>query len=119
MQELDQHSITEMTLEQMSTTPDPRLKEILKVVVRHLHEIAREGDLRPSELVAAVDFRTAVGQKVTPQRQEFMILSAVLGLETVVNLMDDLRVEERGTRTSIRGPFYVSDAPPMELGQML
>ena len=119
MQELDQHSITDVTVEQMSTTPDRRLKEILEVVVRHLHEIAREVDLRPSELFAAVDFLTAVGQKCTPQRQEFMILSAVLGLETVVNLMDDLRTEERGTRTSIRGPFYVSDPPPMELGQIL
>ena len=72
MQELDQHSITDVALEQMSSTTDFRLKEIMAVVVRHLHEIAREVDLRPSELLAAVDFLTAVGQKCTPQRQEFM-----------------------------------------------
>ena len=119
MQELDQHSITDVALDQMSNTQDRRLKEIMDVVVRHLHEIAREVDLRPSELFAAVDFLTAVGQKCTSQRQEFMILAAVLGLETVVNIVDDLRTEERGTRTSIRGPFYVSDPPRMALGQLL
>ena len=44
MQELDQHSITDVALEQMSSTTDFRLKEIMAVVVRHLHEIAREVD---------------------------------------------------------------------------
>lgn len=119
MQELDQHSITDAVVEQMSSTSDRRLKEIMEVVVRHLHEIAREVDLKPSELFAAMQFLTAVGQKCTPQRQEFMLLSEVLGLETVVNSLDDVRTAERGTRTSILGPFYVSDPPPMELGQSL
>jgi protocatechuate 3,4-dioxygenase beta subunit len=91
----------------------------MEVVVRHVHEIAREVDLRPSELFAAMQFLTEVGQKCTPQRQEFMLLSEVLGLESVVNILDDLRTAERGTRTSILGPFYVSDPPLMELGQSL
>jgi protocatechuate 3,4-dioxygenase beta subunit len=119
MRELDQHSITDAVVDQMSSTVDRRLKEIMEAVVRHVHEIAREVDLKPSELFAAVEFLTAVGQKCTPQRQEFMLLSEVLGLETVVNSLDDVRTAERGTRTSILGPFYVSDPPPMELGQSL
>jgi hydroxyquinol 1,2-dioxygenase len=119
MQELDQHSITDAVLEQMSSTRDRRLKEVMDVVVRHVHEIAREVDLRPSELFAALQFLTEVGQKCTPQRQEFLILSAVLGLESVVNILDDVRTRERGTRTSIFGPFYLTDAPLMELGQSL
>ena len=119
MKELDQHSITDAVLEQMSSTKDRRLKEVMAVVVRHLHEIAREVDLRPSELFAAMQFLMEVGQKCTPQRQEFMLLSEVLGLESVVNILDDVRTVERGTRTSILGPFYVSDPPPMKLGQSL
>jgi hydroxyquinol 1,2-dioxygenase len=119
MQELDQHSITDAVLEQMSSTKDRRLKEVMDVVVRHIHEIAREVDLQPSELFAAMQFLTEVGQKCTPQRQEFLILSAVLGLESVVNILDDVRTRERGTRTSIFGPFYLSDAPLLELGQSL
>jgi hydroxyquinol 1,2-dioxygenase len=119
MQELDQHSITDAVLEQMSSTKDQRLKQVMDVVVRHLHEIAREVDLRPSELFAALQFLTEVGQKCTPQRQEFMLLSEVLGLESTVNILDDVRTVERGTRTSILGPFYVSEPPPMELGRSL
>jgi protocatechuate 3,4-dioxygenase beta subunit len=119
MQELDQYSITDAVLDQMSATKNPRLKEVMEVVVRHLHEIAREVDLRPSELFAAMQFLMETGQKCTPQRQEFLILSAVLGLETVVNILDDVRTGERGTRTSIFGPFYVADAPVMKNGQSL
>jgi hydroxyquinol 1,2-dioxygenase len=119
MQELDQHSITDAVLEQMSSTKDRRLKEVMEVVVRHVHEIAREVDLRPSELFAAMQFLTDVGQTCTPQRQEFLILSAIVGLESVVNILDDVRTRERGTRTSIFGPFYVGGAPLMELGQSL
>ena len=119
MKELDQHSITDVALDQMSSTKDLRLKQIMEVVVRHLHEIAREVDLRPSELLEAMQFLTEVGQKCTSQRQEFMILSAVLGLETAVNILEDLRTGESGTRTSIFGPFYVADPPAMELGQLL
>jgi hydroxyquinol 1,2-dioxygenase len=119
MKELDQHSLTDAVLEQMSSTRDQRLKEVMEVVVRHVHEIAREVDLRPSELFAAMQFLTQVGQKCTPQRQEFLLLSEVLGLESVVNILDDVRTVERGTRTSILGPFYVSDPPPMALGQSL
>jgi protocatechuate 3,4-dioxygenase beta subunit len=91
----------------------------MEVVVRHVHEIAREVDLQPAELFAAMQFLTDVGQKCTPQRQEFLILSAVIGLESVVNILDDVRTAERGTRTSIFGPFYLSNAPQMELGQSL
>jgi protocatechuate 3,4-dioxygenase beta subunit len=119
MRELDQHSITDAVVEQMASTKNERLKQIMEVVVRHVHEIAREVDLRPSELFAAMQFLTEVGQKCTPQRQEFILLSEVLGLETVVNTLDDVRTAERGTRTSILGPFYVSNPPPMKLGQSL
>jgi protocatechuate 3,4-dioxygenase beta subunit len=119
MQELDQYSITDAVLEQMSSTKDPRLKHVMEVVIRHLHEIIREADIRPSELFAATQFLTQAGQISTPQRQEFLVLTAILGLESVVNILEDARGGERATPTSIFGPFYVADAPPMKLGESL
>src|SRR5687767_1962467 len=119
MQELDQYSITDAVLEQMSSTPNPRLKQVMESVVRHIHEICREVDLQPSGLFMAMEFLKDVGLKCTPQRQEFMVLSAVLGLESVVNLLEDVRTSERGTPTSIFGPFYLTDSPPMKLGDSL
>ena len=111
MQELDQYSVTEAVLEQMSSTPNPRLKAVMEIVIRHVHEILREADLTPDELFKGIQFLTEVGQKCTPNRQEFMILSAVTGVESVVNVLNDLRTAERGTRTSIFGPFYVGESP--------
>ena len=119
MRELDQHSITDVSLEQMSATRDRRFRELIDTAVRHLHDYAREVDLKPAELLAGLRFLTEVGQKCTAHRQEFILLSEVLGMETVVNTLNDLRRNERATRTSILGPFYVGDAPPLELGQSL
>src|SRR5438105_8193394 len=101
MPELDQNSVTDAVIEQMSSTPNPRLKQIMESVVRHTHEICREVDLTPQELFMAMEFLKDVGQKCSPQRQEFMVLAAVMGWETVVNALEDVRTKERGTRTSI------------------
>jgi hydroxyquinol 1,2-dioxygenase len=119
MQDLDQHSITDAVVEQMSTTPDPRLKEVMEVVIRHVHEILREADITPAELFAGIQFLTDVGQKCTPTRQEFMVLSAVLGVESVVNVLNDVRTGERGTPTSIFGPFYLDESPLLKNGDSL
>jgi protocatechuate 3,4-dioxygenase beta subunit len=119
MQELDQYTITDVALAQMSSTKDKRLHELMDAAVRHLHEFAREVDLKPHELFEGLRFLTEVGHKCTPHRQEFILLSEVLGLETVVNILNDLRPKERATRSSILGPFYVGNAPELELGQSL
>ena len=119
MREIDQYTITDVSLDQMSTTGNQRFKQLMDALVRHLHDYAREVDLKPGELLTGLQFLTAVGQKCTPHRQEFILLSEVLGLETVVNIMNDLRGNGRATRTSILGPFHVDGAPPLELGQSL
>lgn len=119
MQELDQFTITDAALSQMASTKDQRLREIMDAAVRHLHEFAREVDLKPGELFDGLRFLTEVGHKCTPHRQEFVLLSEVLGLETVVNILNDLRPKDRGTRSSILGPFYVANAPDVELGKSL
>src|SRR5688572_18751074 len=119
MQELAQYAITDAVVAQMSSTPNPRLKQVMEIVIRHVHEIMREADLTPDELFKGVQFLTEVGQKCTPNRQEFMILTAVLGVESVVNVLNDVRTAERGTRTSIFGPFYVGESPHKKNGDTL
>jgi hypothetical protein len=58
MQELDQYTITDVALAQMSSTKDERLHEIMDAAVRHLHEFAREVDLKPHELFEGLRFLT-------------------------------------------------------------
>jgi protocatechuate 3,4-dioxygenase beta subunit len=118
MADLDRQSITAEALRQMATTPEPRLREIMAAATRHLHDFAREVDLKPDEWLAGIAFMTAVGQACTPYRQEFILLSDVLGLSRLVNVMHDATGREPdGTETSLLGPFFRENAPEFALGE--
>jgi hydroxyquinol 1,2-dioxygenase len=119
MRTLDEHTITDAVLEQMSTTADPRLKEIMACLVKHLHAFAREADLTPEEWLKGIGFLTAVGQTCTEFRQEFILLSDTLGLSALVNFLHDKRAGEQGTKPSLLGPFYRRDSPEMAIGQSI
>jgi protocatechuate 3,4-dioxygenase beta subunit len=119
MRDLDELSVTDAVLEQMAQTPDLRLREVMASLVRHLHGFAREVNLTPEEWLQAIGFLTRVGQACTPVRQEFILLSDVLGLSALVNLMHDKSAIERGTESSLLGPFYRQDAPSLALGDTI
>jgi hydroxyquinol 1,2-dioxygenase len=120
---IDENTITDAALAQMSSTPDARLKEIMSALVRHLHAFAREVDLTPEEWLEGIKFLTAVGQTCTPYRQEFILLSDTLGLSSLVNTLHDRRASpsaaSAGTKTSLLGPFYRQDSPPKKLGDSI
>ncbi len=117
---IDENTITNAVLEQMSTTANPRLKQIMETAVRHLHAFAREVDLTPEEWLEGIRFLTAVGQACTPIRQEFILLSDTLGLSALVNTLHDRRVADTSTtRSSLLGPFYRQDAPVLPLGSSI
>src|ERR1700675_1723037 len=103
MRAIDENTITDAALEQMSSTPNPRLKEIMRSLVGHLHDFTREVDLTPDEWLEAIRFLTAVGQKCTEHRQEFILLSDTLGLSSLVNALNDRRAAEAGTKSSVLG----------------
>jgi protocatechuate 3,4-dioxygenase beta subunit len=119
MQDLDELTATDATLAQMANTPNPRLKQIADAAVRHAHAFAREVNLTPEEWLQAIAFFTAVGQACTPVRQEFILLSDVLGLSAVVNALHDKKARELGSQSSLLGPFYREDAPEMPLGSCI
>ena len=116
MQDLDENTVTDAALAQMADTDDPRLKQIMDAAVRHLHAFAREVELTPTEWLTGIQFLTAVGQACTPIRQEFILLSDVLGLSAVVNALHDRKARELGTQSSLLGPFYREGAPELPLG---
>ncbi len=117
--QLTPETITAAVIEQMSTTEDPRLREIMAATIRHVHEMAREVNLTPSEWLAAIDFLTRVGQKCTPDRQEFILLSDTMGLSALVNLMHDKTALETATDTSLLGPFYRDNPPRYKAGEQI
>src|ERR1700733_12243993 len=90
MRAIDENTITDAAIEQMSSTQNPRLKEIMAAAVRHLHAFAREVDLKPEEWLEGIKFLTATGQMCNEFRQEFILLSDTLGLSSLINSMHDL-----------------------------
>ncbi len=119
MKIIDHNTITEVAVEQMASTPDPRLKEIMASLTRHLHAFAREVDLKPEEWLEGIKFLTAVGQKCTAHRQEFILLSDTLGMSSLVNALHDRRAVESSTKSSLLGPFYRQDLPARKLGESI
>jgi catechol 1,2-dioxygenase/hydroxyquinol 1,2-dioxygenase len=112
-------SVTEAVLAQMESTADERLKNIMQSAIRHLHAFAREVNLTPAEWLKAIEFLTRVGKTCTATRQEFILLSDVIGLSTLVNTLHDATALEKATSTSLLGPFFREDAPPLSIGEQI
>jgi catechol 1,2-dioxygenase/hydroxyquinol 1,2-dioxygenase len=119
MRELTPDTITDAVLEQMATTPDPRMREVMEAAVRHLHAFAREVNLTPAEWIKGIGFMTAVGKMCTAERQEFVLLSDTLGLSALVNGLHDATAIEEGTHTSLLGPFYREASPKLAAGSQI
>src|SRR3954453_3508837 len=105
MRELTPETITDAVLDQISTTPDPRLKVIMASAVKHLHAFAREVNLTPAEWIKSIEFMTAAGKMCTPERQEFILLSDTLGLSALVNGLPHAPGLEETTLTRMPSPF--------------
>jgi hydroxyquinol 1,2-dioxygenase len=119
MRELTPETITDAVLDQMSTTPNARQKEIMAAAVKHLHAFAREVNLTPAEWIKGIEFMTQVGQMCTPERQEFILLSDTMGLSALVNGLHDKTAIEEGTHTSLLGPFYRETTPKLAPGSQI
>ena len=111
----DGSNITEAVVERLKATPDPRLRQILSSLVRHLHAHAREVELTFDEWMAAIQFLTRTGQISVNGRQEFILLSDTLGLSMLVDALNN-RFSPEATQTTVLGPFYLSDQPVLRQG---
>ena len=115
MRNIDEHTITPAVLARLADTPDPRLKEILSALVTHLHDFAREVELTEAEWLAGIQYLTATGHQCNDKRQEFILLSDVLGLSMLVVAMNNDK-PPGCTEATVFGPFHIEDAPVFDNG---
>ncbi|KAG6377344.1 Intradiol ring-cleavage dioxygenase [Boletus reticuloceps] len=107
--------ITANLLLLIGQTPNPRLKFIYQLLVKHLHAFVKESNLSTDEWMAAIQFLTLVGQTCTPLRQEMILLSDVLGVSALVDALNN-PVMGGATENSVLGPFFTEDAEDIEHG---
>jgi hydroxyquinol 1,2-dioxygenase len=117
MRNLDQNTVTVSALERISQTPNPRLKEVMAALIRHLHDFAREVTLTPGEWMQGIDFLTEVGHITDDKRQEFILLSDTLGLSALVDILANRGKSEAATESSLLGPFFREGAPELPDGE--
>jgi protocatechuate 3,4-dioxygenase beta subunit len=110
----DDKELTDEVLRAYAAAPDSRLRELLAALVRHLHAFAAETRLTHREWMAGLEFLTAVGQTCDDQRQEFVLLSDVLGLSAQV---DNANAAAGATEPTVLGPFYRTGAPHLAAGE--
>ena len=115
MRNLNEQTVTQAVMDLISDTPDPRLKFVLTSLITHLHNFAREVELTEQELLAGILFLTATGQKCDDKRQEFILLSDILGLSMLTVAMNNKK-PEGCTESTVFGPFHVEGAPVYENG---
>lgn len=102
----DENTVTAAVLAQIEHTPDPRLRQIVSSLVKHLHDFAREVYLTEDEWFAAIEFLAETGHMCSGTRQEFILLSDTLGLSQLVVSQNHRRVPE-ATEQTVLGPFHV------------
>ena len=110
-----EETAADAVIESFAPGTDPRLREILVSLVRHLHAFARDVELTIPEWEKAYDFLTRVGQKSDDERQEFILLSDVLGLSMLVETISNRKFGV-ATESTVLGPFHVVESPVRALG---
>jgi len=105
----------EVVAASLTATEDPRLREVLTSLVHHLHAFVKEVELTEAEWAAGIDFLTRTGQTCDDVRQEFILLSDVLGVSMLVETINP-RTGGTGTESTVLGPFHEVASPPRALG---
>jgi hydroxyquinol 1,2-dioxygenase len=114
-QQLREQNLVDQVVASFAHTPDPRLRELMGAVVRHLHAFLREVRLTEAEWTAAIEFLTAVGHITDDRRQEFILLSDTLGVSMQTIAMNN-EAYANATEATVFGPFFVDDSPQIPAG---
>jgi len=115
MRNINEDTITQAVLASMEQCHNPRLRTIMTSLVQHLHSFARDVKLTEGEWFSAIKFLTDVGHITDDARQEFILLSDVLGLSTLVTAQNNIK-PAGCTEATVFGPFFIEDAPEYPLG---
>jgi catechol 1,2-dioxygenase len=111
-------SITERAVEAYSHIEEPRLREITAALIRHLHALVKEVELREQEWEFAWDFLARMARFTGPNRNDFLLLADVTGISQLLEVIDHDRPDS-AVGFALVGPFYRANAPALERGESI
>lgn len=98
-----------------SDAPNARVRDVMESIVRHLHAAVKEIEPTEEEWFDAIQFLTATGHKSDDWRQEFILLSDVLGVTMLVDAINN-RKPSGASESTVLGPFHLANAPELPMG---
>ena len=114
----DEMQLTQAVLAETGRADDPRFREVVQALIRHLHDFAREVRLTEAEFDASISIVARLGQLTTPSHNEVRLMAGSLGLSTLVCLMNN-GTEEQPTSANLLGPFWRADSPATQNGSSI
>jgi hydroxyquinol 1,2-dioxygenase len=114
-QRIREDALTRLVMASFDGAPDPRYRQVMQALVLHLHAFIRDVRLTEAEWQQAIAFLTRAGHITDDRRQEFVLLSDVLGASMQTVAVNN-EAYANATEATVFGPFFVSDAPLIENG---
>ena len=111
----NQSTLTAEALRRIGNAPDPRVKQVMSSLVRHLHEFVREVQPTEDEWMRGIQFLTETGKWCDDKRQEWILFSDTMGVSMLVDFLNYGKVGN-ATESTVLGPFFVEGAPEMPMG---
>jgi hydroxyquinol 1,2-dioxygenase len=108
-------NLTDVVLQRWKDISDPRLRQIMQSLIKHLHGFVREIEPSQAEWATAIDWLTRTGKLCSEKRQEFILTSDVLGVSMLVDAINH-RQPGAATPSTVEGPFHVPNAPAIADG---
>jgi hydroxyquinol 1,2-dioxygenase len=112
----NQSDVTQAVLSEVERARDPRTREILAALVRHLHEFAREVKLTEQEFREGCAIVAEMGKRTSESHNEVVLMSGSLGFSTLICLLNNGNNGQTETTANLLGPFWRLDSPRTENG---
>ncbi|BEI80365.1 hypothetical protein CcaverHIS002_0108940 [Cutaneotrichosporon cavernicola] len=123
MSNFDFSAYTDLVIKATGDKASPRVKEAMPILIRKVHEFLIEADVTTEEWLAACNLLVEAGQVSSDKRNEVVLVTDILGIESLVNTLDQTRSQRKGlpdnedaTFSAILGPFYRAGVPVQENG---
>ncbi len=118
IQYFTEQNSAEAVISRIKQPEDARLAEVMTCIIRHLHEVVKEVEPTYEEWEKAITFLTETGHMCDDWRQEFVLLSDVLGVSMLVDAINTRR-PTGATENTVLGPFHIEDQPERGMGETI
>jgi hydroxyquinol 1,2-dioxygenase len=112
---LADENLTQAVLSTFEHCKSERFQQVMRSLVYHLHAFVNDVQLTEEEWFKGIDFLTRTGHITDDKRQEFILLSDVLGASMLVIGLNH-KNSVKATASTVFGPFFVEDSPLFENG---